>query len=196
MKNKKLMISLFSLCLVVIVGLLTTVIVLAAGTQNVNSSINVVYQASEISGTVSAGYKKGGQQNYTAFTTNGQSEGGDTSITFAANKPQTTHTLSPVGLTALTSTEREVIFKYTFQNNGGSNHSWTATVVFNAGSGNTPDNYSMTYCDTEDGTYGSTNSVQVTGGQTKNLFIKVRIADPSKDMTLAGTFAWTLSLDD
>ena len=49
MQNKKLIISLFSLCLVAIVGLLATVIVFAATSQEIKSGITINYTAIYIS---------------------------------------------------------------------------------------------------------------------------------------------------
>lgn len=189
MKNKKLMISLFSLCLVVIVGLLTTVIVLAAGTQNVSSTIDVVYTATNISGTVSATYKVG-TGSEVSFTTTGAAEGAK-SITFTPDEETQTRTLTPVGQIAVDAKQREVVFKYSFTNAGG--HNYTATVGYTAGEGDTTSNYAMTYS-TDGTTWNDTKEVTVSAGGSANLYIKVRIVDTSKDMKLAGTFAWNLAI--
>ncbi len=186
MKNKKLMISLFSLCLVAIVGLLTTVIVLAAGTQNVNTTINVTYSATNIAGSVSAKYKVA---NGTAvdMTTDGTSNGAKT-ITFAAEDANANATLSPAGSIALDATNKYVEFTYTFTSSGDS---YKATV---AATGFDKKNYTIQY-KVGDGEYSDTaaSNVEVTSAASATVTIKIEIVNTAIGVNAAGSFAWTLA---
>ena len=90
--KKRTMITLFSLCAVIVIGLLVTVIVLASQTQNLNSNISVSYTATEISGGVSATYKIGDGEEKD-MVINGNTA--QTFASFSADDPTKTQNLSP-----------------------------------------------------------------------------------------------------
>lgn len=187
MKNKKLMISLFSLCLVAIVGLLTTVIVLAAGTQNVKTTINVTYSATNIEGTASAQYKI---KNGTAvnMTTDGTANGGKT-VSFKANNKTDNYTLSTMGNITLTADNNLVEFIYSFTSvEGGSYKATLATTGFDK------NNYTIQYKVSE-GNYSDTLpvNVAVNGTATTTITIKIEIKSSAIDVNASGSFVWTLT---
>lgn len=186
MKNKKLMISLFSLCLVAIVGLLTTVIVLAAGTQNVNTTINVTYSATNIAGTVSA-KSKIANQDAVDMTTDG-SASGEKTITFAAEEANANGTLNPQGSLALTAENKYIEFIYTFTSTGDSYKASVAATGFDK------KNYSIQY-KVGDGEYTDTaaTNVDVTSAASSTVTIKIEIVNTAIAVNATGSFAWTLA---
>lgn len=186
MKNKKLMISLFSLCLVAIVGLLTTVIVLAAGTQNVNTTINVTYSATNIAGTVSAKSKIANQEAVD-MTTDGAA-GSAKTITFNAEDTNANGALNPQGSLALTAENKYIEFIYSFTSITDSRYK--ASVVAN---GFDMKNYTIQY-KVGDGEYSDTaaSNVEVNGTATTTVTIKIEIVNTAIAVNAAGSFAWTL----
>lgn len=184
MNNKKLMISLFSLCLVAIVGLLTTVIVLAASTQNVNSSINVTYTASEVSGSVSAAYKVKDDASETKFT-----GGTGGTITFTATtKTSEVGTLkASTDAITLTSDKNYVEFYYNFTNNGDK-------MIVKLAAMPTGTNIKFE-CFVSDSTTGVTSVDETLSGKGSTLKVtfKATIVDTALAASINTNINWALS---
>jgi len=89
MKNKGLIFA-FSCVCIFVVALITTIIVLASGNQNVGSNLSLIYVASEIGGSVSGTYKVG--NNDAKDMTNGS---GAKVVSFGSDQPETLSLLSP-----------------------------------------------------------------------------------------------------
>ena len=172
MKNKKLMISLFSLCLVAIVGLLATVIVFAATSQNITSSITISYTADQVSGSLTAKYTIGttdttiGTKSFSADSTAGNLTGASPTLTAAS---------------------REVLFTYTFVNKGAN----TATLKL---TGSVADsNLTITYSN-DNKTFSTTlPSVDVAGGASGSVYVKMRITDTAKNVGLNSSYNVVIS---
>ena len=171
MQNKKLIISLFSLCLVAIVGLLATVIVFAATTQNITSQITISYTATEVAGTLKANYKIGSNEEVSM----GQS-------TFTADTAKAgTLTAKELSLTAANPT---VIFTYTFTNASDKTAKMTLTDALT-----TTDNVTIQYCDELDGTYSAEiPSVTANKNDSASIYVKMTITDKAKNVGLGGQY--------
>ena len=192
--NKKLMIALFSICLVVIAGLLTTVIVLATQSGTITSSINISYTATDIQGTASATYtvKNGSPVNLVA------KDGSATTITFNAADETLTNSLSiPSGSPVnLTSANDSVTFTYTFTNTGAA--AYNATVNY---TGTDATNFTVQYS-TDNSDYqtlvqseGQTVAVAAGSSEvptTVTFYIRITLADVAQNANFVGSFAWTL----
>ena len=172
MQNKKLIISLFSLCLVAIVGLLATVIVFAATSQNIESKISINYTATEVAGSLKVEYKVGSNESVTVGTSS------FTAITTAG----TLDAASP----ELSSDNPTVVFTYTFTNNGGNDAKMTLTDGFKTKT-------NMTFQYSTNGTeYSSTlptNGVTATkDGGSASIYVKLTIADTAKNVGISGLY--------
>lgn len=189
MNNKKLMISLFSLCLVAIVGLLTTVIVLAATNQNINSSISVTYVATNIKGSVKAQYSVAGGDavNFT---------GGSPAGTISFDAEETVSSTLSSGEIILKSDSKYVEFIYTFTNEGTAmdvelnsetiSSTANATVEFKVGAEGTYTTLSSTSKPAKQSLSTTTKSVVI--------YVKVTITSTATDMTIkGGAINWKLS---
>ncbi len=178
MNNKKLMISLFSLCLVAIVGLLTTVIVLAAGTQNVNSSVKITYTATDIEGSVSMKSTVSGD---TASTDMGKH-------TFAANG--TTSGAINASEITLTSEKTYVTYEIELASTGDS---YYAVLTESVSGSNLEVKYS-----TDGSTFVATNptaskNFEVTGSEAKTIYVRYTIINTAKSVEVNGNISLSLT---
>ncbi len=194
--NKKLMIALFSICLVVIAGLLTTVIVLATQSGTITSSINISYTATDIQGTASATYtvENGSPVNLVA------KDGSSTTITFNAADETITESLSiPSGSPVnLTSANDSVTFTYTFTNTGAA--AYNATVNY---TGTDATNFKVEYSTTGSSDWQTLvqsegQTVAVAAGSTgtpttATFYIRITLNDVAQNANFVGSFAWTLA---
>ena len=120
--KKKLVVALALLALIVVASVITTVVlVLAAGTQNVGSNIEVTYSVSDVNATVTGQYsmrnatpaegERPTAQEWTAMTGTGVTDG---AFTIAATDT-TAPTMSPAAV-QLNSDQDYVVFAYEFTN--------------------------------------------------------------------------------
>ena len=189
--NKKLMIALFSICLVVIAGLLTTVIVLALPSQTVSSDIGISYRVTDIEGSMSASYKVGASGSDTTITT----------IEFDQKTGSVSGNLDKLGIKGLTPTDNYVVFTYTFTNDialaytvdvtyTGTNTNWTIeyTVDDELSSGW----QSMTSASQVSDVLTVAGAADVTP-TTEKLYIRVKLNDTTADAEFSGTFSFVLT---
>lgn len=108
MKKRKLLIGVFSICAVLVISILTTVIVLASGTHDLKSSLEIRYVATQIKGSASATYKIGSGST-TSMTTDGSASGA-TTVSFDVTDASQTYSLKPQSGITLTSTDTYVVF--------------------------------------------------------------------------------------
>ena len=189
--NKKLMIALFSICLVVIAGLLTTVIVLALPSQTVSSDIGISYRVTDIEGSMSASYKVG-------------ASGSDTSIAnieFDQTTGSVSGNLDKLGIKGLTPTDNYVVFTYTFTNDIAL--AYTVDVTYTG----TNTNWTIEYTVNDDLSTGwqpMTSASQVSDvltvagaaddtPTTDKLYIRVKLNDTTADAEFSGTFSFVLT---
>jgi len=123
MSKKKLIITITSLCLVVVAAVAAVVGVVAASTQTVRSTVNVTYTANNVKATVGVMSKLQYDSNY------GENRGTATSIQFYATDAARTENLQVSPAVALGQSkgladetvdnwafERYVIYRYSFHN--------------------------------------------------------------------------------
>ncbi len=185
--NKKLMIALFSICLVVIAGLLTTVIVLASPTQKIKSDIGISYSVSDIQGSMSATYTIGEGEPQSVGSANFTVEQGNISDTF-----------DPVNITeGLSPTNKSVVFDYVFTSTINNGYSVTCQYTPTSATNWTVE-YS-TQSETEGfATLSTTCSTTVADGgseetaSTSHLYIRITLNDATIDSSFSGTFNFTL----
>lgn len=178
MNNKKLMISLFSLCLVAIVGLLTTVIVLAAGTQNVNSSVKIIYTATDIAGSVSMKSTVSGD---TAATDMGKH-------TFAANGT-TEGTIAASEIT-LTSDKTYVTYEIELVSTGDS---YYAVLTEGVSSSNLKVEYSQNGTDFVATNPTADKDFKVDNETNKKIYVKYTIINTAKSVEVNGNISLSLT---
>ena len=189
--NKKLMIALFSICLVVIAGLLTTVIVLALPSQTVTSDIGISYIVKDIEGSMSASYKVGASGSDTSIA----------SIEFDQTTGAASGNLDKLGIKGLTPTDNYVVFTYTFTNDIAL--AYTVDVTYTG----TNTNWKIEYTVNDDLSTGwqtMTSASQVSDvltvagaaddtPTTDKLYIRVKLNDTTADAEFSGTFSFVLT---
>lgn len=189
--NKKLMIALFSICLVVIAGLLTTVIVLALPSQTVSSDIGISYRVTDIEGSMSASYKVGASGSDTSIA----------SIEFDQTTGAASGNLDKLGIKGLTPTDNYVVFTYTFTNDIAL--AYTVDVTYTG----TNTNWTIEYTVNDDLSTGwqtMTSALQVSDvltvagaaedtPTTDKLYIRVKLNDTTADAEFSGTFEFVLT---
>lgn len=205
--NKKLMIALFSICLVVIAGLLTTVIVLAAPSANVTSSINISYIASGIDGKLSAAYVQA--STATSEEAGTKLKGGDDDsgeVTFSINDSgaKTGNFSLEDNTVTLTPTSKSIILIYTITSTGA--RGITATLKYDDDDAAT-DNFKVEYAtDATQADSGwtaiddeGTTTVNVEAGgsgtsaKSAKLYVRITLEDASQDATFVGSLIWALA---
>ena len=189
--NKKWMIALFSICLVVIAGLLTTVIVLAAPSQTISSDIGIQYTVRDIDGSMSASYKVGTSGSDTPIASEIEFNQGTDSISGNFNVPN---------ITGLSPSENYVTFTYTFTNDIALDYTVDFTYT------GTNADWSVQYTTVEGGSDGwqdMTSGKEISGqltvdgtdGEptTKHLYIRVKLNDTTADASFSGEFTFDLA---
>lgn len=197
MKNKKLIATVASLCLVVVAVVAAVVGVLAAANQTVKGTLSVQYQANDVSAVVTLSKKAEGAtpDEYSATD----------SHTFAKTDAQSSETLT-IAQETLTSSVKYVVYKFTFQNTNTS-YAMTVTPTYTATetSGKTDLNVTVRYQLLDDGAttaatlpnYGSGETVtntanlgtamtslaafDVAQSSTRILYVVVAITDINAD---------------
>ncbi len=185
--KRKWSILLFSICIAIILGLVATVIILAASIQSINTSINISYIADGIFGTASASYKIGSQPQVDMLNSSG-----DTIIDFS--NPDDQFNLSPAGDIILTPSESFVVFKYNFTNTHTSKI-YLATLTY---TDDTSDDSNITFEYSSTGTNYTTenNYFRVNPNGNATYYVKVSVANTSQNATCTGNFSWQLSFDE
>ncbi len=187
MNNKKLMISLFSLCLVAIVGLLTTVIVLAAGQGTVQSNFTVKYVATNISGKVKGNYTVGSTTKYLYADASKTSATNGDEIEFKADDKSVSFNLVPAENVVLTADDNYVIFEYTFTNTGDA---YTVKVSSSFTDSNLKVTYGTSKASVEDTTVPT---VEVAANGTSNYYVKIALVSSSVSTEVSGAFTFTMA---
>ena len=200
--NKKLMIALFSICLVVIAGLLTTVIVLAAPSASVTSNINISYTAQGIDGSLSAAYVKA--STATSEETGTALKGGDSGkVTFTIEDTGAkSGTLTMPENVTVDLENRSIILIYTISNTGSK--TIEATLTYN-NTNDATDNFKVEYAtDASQAESGwsalsdkGTQKVTVSGGTdeeptTERVYVRITLEDASQDATFEASLVWAL----
>lgn len=212
--NKKLIVVLSSLCAAFFVGIIAIGIVWAASTQQVSSSIRVVYTADQVAGTVRA-------NTYTStipepMTTDGNAAADNESnviVSFDAASDIATATLAPQGDISLTSTGKRVVFEYIFTNTSNttpyylqltyaddktsSNAEDTNINVYSIYSGTqiaTPFSISTTgLTPLSSSTYVPNTTVVSAGNTGFYVYVIVEIANVANNAEFSGTFNWAMA---
>lgn len=190
--NKKLMIALFSICLVVIAGLLTTVIVLALPNATIESNIGIKYTVKDIEGSLGASYKVG---------TSGEVKPIANTIEFNQSTEEISGDLSVNDISGLTPTDNYVVFTYTFTNDialaytvdvtyTGTNTNWTIEYTVN-------DDLSTDWKPMTSASQVS-DVLTVAGAAddtptTEKLYIRITLDDTTADSTFSGSFSFSLA---
>jgi len=191
MKSKrKIIISILIIAFVVMSVLATIAIVFALTQQTVKTSLNINYQATQVSAKVSASviYADGTEESM--ITPNGNAS----SITFKADDTPDPNgsTLIPLSAINLTSSEKYVVFKYTFENTGGNQF----VATFDYLDTETEDsNMTLSYSTTGEDYKPTLNSLLVEGLKTKSYYIKLEINNVSFDAEFSGAISWVLNSD-
>jgi len=191
MKSKrKLLISILLIAFVLISIVATVALIFAATQQTITTTLNINYEASDVSATVSATTKIAENAEESMVTANGQA----TSITFNANNVEDPNgtSLVPASAINLTSDESYVVFKYTFQNNGSNDF----VATFNYEDKETADeNMVVEYSATNSNYKGTKNAVLVKGNTTQDYYIKIAIENLAKNAEFSGDITWELDSD-
>ena len=184
--NKKWMIALFSICLVVIAGLLTTVIVLAAPSQTIQQTIGINYTVKDVAGSLQMTYQVAGQ-----------AASGPKTATFTQTQAPTSGALDIEEINGLTPTNNNVVFTYTFNNDIDLAYNVAFTYT-----GTNPD-WTVEYSTTSasDGYQEMTNASQVSGkvsvaagdGQSTTLYIRIVLDKTTADANFSGQFSFVIT---
>jgi len=189
-KSKKLTIVMFAVLAAIIVGLTTTLIVLAATGQNISSSINVSYTATGIYGTASATYKLGNSNEEISMTNDSGNK-----ITFK-DTIIGSNLLSPEAV-VLTNDNSFVVFKYTFTNER--EDVYYAEMTYqdtNEQDKNILVTYSLDGINfSEEHNYVEVPAKSNEVDATINYYIKVSVLNRAKDAIFTGTIQWNLTED-
>ena len=184
--NKKWMIALFSICLVVIAGLLTTVIVLAAPSQTIQQTIGINYTVTDVEGSLQMTYQVAGQEVSSPKT-----------ATFTQTQAPTSGALDIEEINGLTPTNNKVVFTYTFNNDIDLAYNVAFTYT-----GTNPD-WTVEYSTTSasDGYQTMTSASQVSGkvsvaagdGQSTTLYIRIVLNKTTADANFSGQFSFIIA---
>ncbi len=184
--NKKWMIALFSVCLVVIAGLLTTVIVLASPSQSINQTIGINYTVTDVEGSLQMTYQVAGQEASSPKT-----------ATFTQTQAPTSGALDIEEISGLTPTNNKVVFTYTFNNDIDLAYNVAFTYT-----GTNPD-WTVEYSTTSasDGYQPMTSGSQVSGavsvaagdGQSDTLYIRITLNETTADANFSGQFSFIIT---
>ena len=199
--------------MVILSAIVSIVAVLAATTQNVNSSVEVAYRVNDVSATVSAKYARAGAYNNAQDIEAGYYVDAG-SKTFNPQDGLTTGTLNFSKPLALDSTHTYVIYEFAFQNNSSSDSYAHLTAIPSTitnmrlsytahGEGymlNRVEDYNsldfQIFYDQESSTKINDISKVTTifdSNEERYIYIKAEIIDLNKEADLKGTFAWELN---
>ena len=184
--NKKWMIALFSICLVVIAGLLTTVIVLASSSQSIQQTIGINYTVKDVAGSLQMTYQVAGQEASSPKT-----------ATFTQTQAPTSGALDIEEIDGLTPTNNNVVFTYTFNNDidlaydvaftyTGTNPDWTVEYSTTSAS----DGYQPM---TSGSQVSEAVSVAAGDGQSDTLYIRITLNKTTADANFSGQFSFIIT---
>lgn len=187
--KKKLVITLSSLCAVVVVAVLTVALVFAFGNATLKSNITTKYTADKaVKGTVTAVYTVKNEDEtalHEVVTLTGEEE--TPTIEKSASKNIT-----------LTRDNNEVVFKYSFTadtSTDATKNGYTATLKFTA-----TENKNVKIEVSTDGTtysektdMSSLGSVSVTSSTAVSYYVRVSISSKLNDAEFSGAFEWVLT---
>lgn len=200
--KKKFIITVSSLCTVVVALIVALVVTLASVTQTVTHTTSITYNAIEVSGSLTMSTQEQTQSaSQTPWTAH-------TAVEFDAEHD--TDDQGTIQNTAFTfvnpdtgAKNRWVIYKFEFVNDGDADYvatlTWTETartnVTFQVSTDNT------TYANLNTATGTANNAITVAGqtagtAGTATYYVKVSLVDVKLDASLAGTFSWTLEAQE
>ncbi len=184
MKNKGLIVA-FSCACIFVVALVATIIVLASGTQNVGSSVSLIYVASDIAGSVSGTYQVGNNPAKDMTTSSGAKV-----VSFSADTPESLSLLSPNETINMLYGE-DVILTYTFISAG---EEYYAHMSYS--DTDTPyTNLVFNYKKESDSSYATNTSKLVTVPRlgSTTFSVKISIDKAYLNASLNGTIDWALT---
>ena len=211
--KRKLIVASVIVGVVLLGAIISIVAVLAATTQNVNSSVNVTYTVSDVSATVTARYARAGAKSTVSSDTTNKYFVDAGSTTFNAQESTKTGTLNFGNELKLDSTHAYVTYEFGFDNNStlGFTAKLTAapatvtnmTLSYYKSATKvepdsvTADKFTVFYdqisatkvnkvSDVTTGIAGGANSVGY-------IYIRANIVDLNTAAALNGTFSWSLT---
>ena len=184
--KKKLIVSISSLCVVVVLAIITLVAVFAAGNQRFESQVSVTYKATNVSATISGDYLRKDDSRYTSM---------GAPIEFLPTTETGTRSMGLNGL-ELNEVKNYAILRYTFTNNSSSVRINVESRSSVTSSTNTAVTYAVstteiTNFDTI--TKATLDDFTITYSGTTYVYIKIKIADLSNDSSFNGSFGFDLS---
>lgn len=184
--KKKLLISVCSLGMVVLLAVLTLVAVFAAENQQFQSQISVTYRATNVSATISGDYLRKGDS---AFTSMGAP------IEFLPSDVSDSQSIGLNGL-ELDEFKTYAVLRYTFKNNSAS----TKIYVEAKSTINTYENISVNYygasseiTDYDNITLATLSHFTIDKLETYYIYVKIRVIDISTNASFSGNFSFDLS---
>ncbi len=194
MKNsKKIVISLGVIAIAIIVALSITVGALASKIATVDTAIKVGYTSTEVSANVSATYKEASATQAVEL----KDSNSKSVITFDGNESTATGSLICPDIT-LSSSNKSVVFVYTFENTGDSAFYVNGTIPStqtNVTVTATADTDTSDEIDAVENTIltNSLTQIEVAGHKTATITITVTIAEVKNNAEFSGNFQWTLT---
>lgn len=196
--RKKLKIALFSTIATVLVVVVGVVAVFAATLVSIDTSVRVEYTSHEVAANITGTYTYGGAT--TDMTVDGKADGAK-KVTFtgeeAEDDSENVGSLKTQGDIELTSENRDVVFAFTFDANGGK--AYTATITYqdsadedvNVTVERSTDNKTWSaFVQTGE---GKNNSMDVAAGNTASTYyVRVTITALKNDAEFSGSFKWVL----
>lgn len=191
--KKRTYISLLSLCIVISMALMVTVVMLLTQSQNFSSNVSASYKSTDVSGKVSATYQIGDGEIKNMVVNGNPSK---TFANFKKNSKTTTQNLSPTESQLVLLARQDLLFTYTFVNNGDAPY----YAMLNYVDSNDDDkNIDIYYKSENDSEFKIDNLTYITVPRkvknvagTTSFQVKLKIHDSSCDANLSGVFNWNL----
>ncbi len=198
--KKKLIVAASVIGAVLLAAIVSVVAVFAAPQQNVGSQVKVTYSVIDVAATVNAKYGyaavKASGETTTTFT-----QIGTDATTFDSEDAESTATYDITSLELNSTTQRYVVFEYSFKNLSSIAMKVTGTTP------TTINNMTVQYAvkteaaanvqaarDFADwkGTLEETSLASIAQNNTAYVYIMVSVTDLTKGAEYSGNFAWTL----
>lgn len=189
--KKKLVITLSSLCAVVVVAVLTVALVFAFGNATLKSNITTKYTADKaVKGTVTAVYTVKNEDETALHEV----------VTLTGEEETPTIEKSASKNIELTRDNNEVVFKYSFTadtSTDATKNGYTATLKFTkTKSENVKIEVSAdgtTYTEKTEAEMSNLGSVSVTSATAVDYYVRVSISSKLNDAEFSGAFEWVLA---
>ena len=206
--KRKLIVASVIVGVVLLGAIISIVAVLAATTQNVNSSVNVTYTVSDVSATVTARYARAGAVSTSDSDKTNKYFVDAGEVTFYAQDATRTGNLNFGDELKLASTNAYVTYEFGFDNNStlgftaqltGAPAATNMTLAYYVSDSkvepNSVDAASFEVFYTKDTNNISAVKTAVAGGNTSVSYVYIRatIVDLNTAAGLSGNFAWSLT---